>query len=83
MLSYSSEQLAKCIEMLNDIYITFIDDEKAFDKANHDLLMNDLERIGIDRKDLRLLNNLYREQVAAISINGQLSTWVPIENGVR
>ena len=83
MLSYSSEQLAKCIEMLNDIYITFIDDEKAFGKANHDLLMNDLEQIGIDRKDLRLLNNLYRDQVAAISINGQLSTWVPIENGVR
>ena len=83
MLSCSSEQLAKCIEMLNDIYITFIDDEKAFEKANHDLLMNDLEQMGIDRKDLRLLNNLYRDQVAAISINGQLSTQVPFENGVR
>ena len=74
----------KCIEMQNDIYLVFIDYEKAFDKVKHDLLMKELKQIGIDGKDLRLLNNLYRDQATAISINnGQLSDWVPIEKGVR
>ena len=49
----------------------------------HETLMNDLKMIGIDDKDLRLLNNLYKEQIAAISINGNLSEWAQINRGVR
>ena len=39
--------------------------------------------LGIDDKDLRLLNNLYKEQIAAISINVNLSKWAQINRGVR
>ena len=69
----------KCIEMQNDICLAFNDYEKTFDNVKHDVLMNDLKQIGIDGKDLLLLNNLYTGQVAAISINDQRRYWVPIE----
>ena len=65
--------------MQNNTYLAFVDYEKAFDKAKHDLLIKGLKQMRFDWKDLRLLNNLYRDQVVAISINGQLSDWVPIE----
>ena len=45
--------------------------------------MKDLKALGIDEKDLRLLNNLYKEQIAAISINGDLSEWAQTKRGVR
>ena len=73
----------RAIAMQNDIYLAFIDYEKAFDKVKHDILMNDLKDIGIDGKDLRLINNLYRDQIAAVLVEGQLSDWVSIERGVR
>lgn len=73
----------RSIEMQRDVHLAFIDYEKAFDRVKHDILMNDLKVLGIDGKDLRLLNNLYKEQVAAISINGNLSNWAPINRGVR
>ena len=69
--------------MQTDLLIAFIDYEKAFDRVKHETLMNDLKMIGIDSKDLRLLNNLYKEQIAAISINGNLSEWAQINRGVR
>ena len=56
--------------MQRDIHIAFIDYEKAFDRVKHEILMKDLKMLVIDEKDLRLLNNLYKEQLAAISING-------------
>ena len=61
------------IEMQLDIHITFIDYEKAFDRVKYEVLMNDLKMLGIEEKDLRLLNNLYKEQLAVISINGNHS----------
>ena len=49
----------------------------------HEILMKDMKMLGTDEKDLRLLNNLYKEQLAAISINGKLSNWAHINRGVR
>ena len=48
-----------------DMHLELIDYDKAFDRAKHELVMNDLKILGIDEKDLRLLNNLCKEQLAA------------------
>ena len=45
--------------------------------------MKDLEQIGIDQKDRGLIEKLYWEQMAAISIDGDLSEWTNIKRGVR
>ena len=73
----------RSIEMQIDVHIAFIDYAKAFDRVKHEILMKDLKTVGIDEKDLRLLNNLYKEQIAVISINGDLSGWAQINRGVR
>ena len=37
----------------------------------------------IDEKDLRIIQNLYYDQTAAIRVNNGLSEWIKIEKGVR
>ena len=73
----------RAIEMQKDVYVAFIDYEKAFDRVNHEEIIKDLETLNVDGKDLRILKNLYWQQIAAISLDGKLSNWVPIKRGVR
>ena len=75
--------LEKSIEKQKDLYICYIDYVKAFDCVKHDKLMELLENVEIDGKDLRLIRNLYYNQKAAIRIQGELGGWVDIQKGVR
>ena len=61
----------------------FIDYTEAFDKVRHETLMDILQKLDIDGKDLRLLRNLYWDQMAAVRIEGQVSDWKNIRRGVR
>ena len=70
------------IQMQPDVYAAFIDYEKAFDRVKYIKIMKDLEEMGIDGKDIRVIKNLYWEQMAAISIDGELSEWTYIKRGV-
>ena len=67
------------VQMQQDVYAAFIDYEKAFDIE----IMKDLQEMVIDGKDIRVLKNLYWEQMAAISIDGELSEWICVKRGVR
>jgi len=62
----------RAIEMQKDVYVAFIDYEKAFDRVNHEEIIKDLETLNVDGKDLRILKNLYWQQIAAISLDGKL-----------
>ena len=73
----------KYIEMQNDIYLAFINYEKTCNKVKHDLLMNDLKQTRVNEKELHPLSNLCRDPMAAISINGQVSNWMPTKKDVR
>ena len=57
------------IEMQRDLYVCFIDYTKAFDKIRHKNLMQILNNLGLDGKDLRLIQDLYWRQQAAIRID--------------
>ena len=73
----------RAVEMQKDMYVCFIDYEKAFDRVKHGELINMLERIGADGKDVRMIENVYWNQKAAIKIEGEQSEWVDIKRGVR
>ena len=73
----------RAIEMQNDLYISFIDYTKAFDKVQHKNLFNLLEGLNLDGKDLRLLRNLYWEQTACIRVGKDTSQYTNIKRGVR
>ena len=73
----------RAIEMQKDLFICFIDYTKAFDKVRHEELFKILQRLDIDGKDLRLLQNLYWEQTATIRIDRETGKWVKIRRGVQ
>ena len=42
-----------------DVYICFVDYEKAFDRVVWQKLLSTLIRLGVDERDKRLISNLY------------------------
>ena len=73
----------RSIEMQKDLYVCFIDYEKAFDRVKHDELVKMLENIGVDGKDVRLVKNLYWNQRASVKIEEEYSESVEVKRGVR
>ena len=51
--------IERSIEMQKDLYLAFIDFEKAFDTVRHEEMIKMLEDIGIDKKDIRIITNIY------------------------
>src|SRR5215469_15342755 len=49
----------KGLKVNQDLYLCFVDYEKAFDKVKHEDSMKMLERLEINGKDLRIIKNLY------------------------
>ena len=74
--------IERSIQVRKDVYVAFIDYEKAFDRVKHEEIIKDLDKINVDDKDINI-KNLYWEQVAATSINNEKSTWARIKRGVR
>ena len=51
--------IKRAIEKQNDMYLCFVDFEKAFDMVRHEVLVERLRGLGIDVADLMLITNLY------------------------
>ena len=75
--------IERSIEAQQDLYLCFIDFSKAFDTVKHDKLIQMLQDINIDGKDLQLIKNMYWQQTAAIKVNNNISGYQKIEKGVR
>ena len=75
--------MERCLEFGKDVYICFIDYEKAFDQVYHEQIMKCLDRIEVDDKDKRLIGNIYWEQKAAVRLEQGLSEPLEIKRGVR
>ncbi len=75
--------MERLIEVKKDLYVCFVDYEKAFDRVKHVDLMKMLEGLEIDGKDLRLIHNLYWNQEAAVRVVDKESETQSIKRGVR
>lgn len=75
--------IQNCRDVQKDVFICFIDYEKAFDTVQHDKLMNTLRDIGVEEKEIRCIQNLYWNQTARIEVNGELTDEIAISKGVR
>ena len=75
--------IENAIQVQKNVYLCFVDYEKAFDKVRHNELMNILKQIGVDGKDLRLIKNIYEMQRVALQLGGELTDWIDIKRGVR
>jgi len=52
-------QVEKSLEVNQELYLCYVDYEKAFDKVKHEDLMKMLERLEINGKDLKIIKNLF------------------------
>ena len=73
----------RCIQHDQDLYICFVDYEKAFDRVNWTRLMEVLSAIGVDWKDRRLLASLYMSQTASVRVGDGVSEPAVIGRGTR
>src|SRR5580698_10282718 len=73
----------RSIEHNNDVYICFVDFEKAFDRVNWVKMMDALKSIGVDWRDRRLIRELYIGQEAVIRVANGESMPATIGRGVR
>ena len=73
----------RAIEMQQDLLVCFIDYKKAFDRLKHEIVLKKLQEVGIDDKDLRIIQNLYYEQEALVRVGNTETETVPLKKGVR
>ena len=75
--------LEKMIAVDQHIYICFIDYQKAFDRVYHQRIMETLGWTEMDKKDIKIIRNLYREKKAVIRLQEGNSEEFSIKKGVR
>ena len=63
----------RSLEHGNDVFICFVDFEKAFDRIDWVKMVKILKKIGVDWRDRRLIMNLYMNQKAVIKIQQEVS----------
>ncbi|KAL1447598.1 hypothetical protein WDU94_009869 [Cyamophila willieti] len=73
----------RCRDVNCDVYACFIDYQKAFDRVQHSKMMEVLEKVGLDHKDLKIIANLYWNQVASVKLEDECTEDVQILRGVR
>ena len=69
--------------MNKHIYACFLDYEKAFDRVNHQRMIENLQKIGIPGRDIKFIRNLYWTQKAFARLENGLSDEILIKRGVR
>jgi hypothetical protein len=73
----------RSLEHGNDVYICFVDFEKAFDRINWVTLMEALREIGVDWRDRRLIQELYLQQEVVMRVADGESEPGIVGRGVR
>lgn len=73
----------RCQDMNKDVYLCFIDYEKAFDRVQHTKMLEILKQMGLDNRDVRIIANLYWNQTANVQWDKELSKEVEVRRGVR
>ena len=66
-----------------DVYICFIDYQKAFDRVKHEKLCEVLTAMNFDGKDVRIVANLYWGQVAVVRTKKGNSRNITVKRGTR
>ena len=76
--------IQRSLEVNRQIYVCYVDYEKAFDRVEHSKLMNMLEKYEVDGEDVHLIQNLYWNQKANIRIGASDSSEACcVKRGVR
>ena len=78
-----SECILEAANCKQDLFLTTLDTQKAFDVVNHNSLLRKLYLDGVHGNDWLLLKDLYSDSSSRIKWAGELSDPVNIRQGVR
>ena len=67
----------------NDMIISIIDAEKAFDKIQHPFMIKTLQKAGTERTYLHIIKAKYDKPTANITLNGEKLKAFPLKSGTR
>lgn len=74
----------RALAVNRSIYVCYIDYEKAFDRVQHEKLIDALRRSNIDKEDIQIVRNLYWQQKAKLITSSNTSDQTcSVEKGVR
>lgn len=71
------------LEVNKDVYICFIDYEKAFDRVDQEKMIECLRNIGVDDRDCRIITTPYWLETAVLRIGVGYSPSIEIKREVR
>ena len=66
-----------------DVGVISLDQEKAFDRVDHDFLFSTLRAFGFGEGFVSLLGLLYKEAFCLVKVCGGLSCPVQVQRGIR
>ena len=75
--------LVNRINSKQDTYICFIDFKKAFDRVEHDILIDILNKKAIPANEIRIINKIYENQIGFMKDDSEKQYPIDIERGVR
>lgn len=76
--------MQNCLDQRKEVFMCFIDYEKAFDTVKHDILIRHLHTANIYYNDVRIIKNLYWNQEARVQISQQdITEKFEVLRGVR
>ena len=61
----------------------FLDQEKAFDRVNHEFLFKTMQSFGIGPNFINWIKTIYSNATSILNINGFFSSKIPLKRGVR
>ncbi len=77
------ETISYYIKHQSSVYCTFLDASKAFDRVHYCKLFRLLVKRGLPACIIRILINMYTDNVARVLWAGQASDYFTVRNGVR
>ncbi|CAM5116921.1 unnamed protein product [Natator depressus] len=60
----------------------FLDFSKTFDRVSHSILTSKLKKYGLDEWTIRWTESWLDHRAQRVVINGSMSSWQPVSNGV-
>ena len=64
-------------------WMLFLDQQKAFDRVNHEYMINSLKAFGFSSSFCNIIQELYSDQLASVSDGRNISTLFKLGRGVR
>ena len=69
--------MERSIEKHRDVYTCFIDYSKAFDTVKHELLVELLQSLDVDKSETKLLTNLFWKHTSVVGVvTTSVNVWI-------